>query len=67
MFIQSNTEVLRVKWVGKVKQNVRFLLSSSMKKTLSEKENEDDYIFQNLTRSKEDERDKLLEDFLSKF
>ena len=29
--------------------------------------NEDDYIFQNLTISKEDERDKLLEDFLSKF
>jgi hemerythrin superfamily protein len=38
-----------------------------MKNSLNEKENEDDYIFQNLTRSKEDERDKLLEDILAKF
>ena len=38
-----------------------------MKNSLNENENEDDYIFQNITRSKEDERNKLLEDFLSAF
>ena len=40
---------------------------SSMENILNEEEKKIHYDFENFTRRKEEERDKLIEDFLSKF